>query len=164
MPNASQSTKPAPTSAPVIHACLGRQYSGQKARNKETEKRMRPLPGSGQEGDGDQRDDDSERDAREDRGPTKAGHRTLRVDHANVGRECPKKKPIREAYADRWVRERCQIGINKCDDRSSLSKLTSSSLSWTSLQPSSLLALVNHLLLATYCSLYRHIHVANVNT
>jgi len=36
---------------------------------------------------------------------------------------CPKKKPIREAYADRWVRERCQIGINKCDDRSSHSNL-----------------------------------------
>src|SRR2546426_12723564 len=25
----------------------------------------------------------------------------------------PKKKPIREAYADRWVRERCQIGIQQ---------------------------------------------------
>jgi hypothetical protein len=32
-----------------------------------------------------------------------------------------KKKPIREAYADRWVRERCQLRINKRDDRSSRS-------------------------------------------
>jgi len=148
----------------VVRPCLGGQYSGQKARNEETEKGRDRCRDRGQHGRGEERDDDRERDAREDRGPTEVGHRALRVDHANVGRVCPKKKPIREAYADRWVRERCQIGINKCDDRSSLSKLTSSSLSWTSLQPSSLLALVNHLLLATYCSLYRHIHVANVNT
>src|SRR4030088_684742 len=79
-------------------------------------------------------------------------HRALRVDDATVDVNVPKKKPIREAYADRWVRERCQIGINECDDVSSLSKLTSSSSSsWTSLQPSSSLALVNHLLLATHC-------------
>jgi len=34
----------------------------------------------------------------------------------------PKKKPIREAYADRWVRERCQIGIKQV--RRSLVALT----------------------------------------
>ena len=33
-----------------------------------------------------------------------------------------KKKPIREAYADRWVRERCQIGITQV--RRSLVALT----------------------------------------
>jgi hypothetical protein len=48
-------------------------------------------------------------------------HRALRVDEATVDVNLPEKKPIREAYADRWVRERCQIGINKRDDHSSRS-------------------------------------------
>src|SRR5688572_23943399 len=62
-----------------------------------------------------------------------------------------KKKPIREAYADRWVRERCQLGIEQVRRSLVALKLTSSSSLRTSLQPSSSLALVNHLLLATHC-------------
>jgi hypothetical protein len=151
MPNASQSTKPAPTSAPWYARASGASIP---AKNPEMKRPKKDATAAGIGG-----STAAVRSAITTASATPAriaGHRRrgiarfesiMRMYDVCLG----KKKPIREAYADRWVRERCQIGINKCDDRSSLSKLTSSSLSWTSLQPSSLLALVNHLLLATHC-------------
>ena len=75
-----------------------------------------------------------------------------------------KKKPIREAYADRWVRERCQLGIQQV--RRSLVALNTyfffffedffAAFFFAGISESPPLG---HAL-----SLYRHIRVANVNT
>ncbi|HET6701163.1 MAG TPA: hypothetical protein VFH14_05145 [Gemmatimonadaceae bacterium] len=76
-----------------------------------------------------------------------------------------KKKPIREAYADRWVRERCQLGINKCDDRSSRSTYFFFAFDFLDFFAAFFFAGISESPpLGHALSLYRHICVANVNT
>jgi hypothetical protein len=87
-------------------------FSGQIAAKRDTDDGCDETRDGREEGAGEEGDDDGDGESREDRTPFEWGHGSA-FDERSV-RECgnvivvSKKKPIREAYADRWVRERCR--------------------------------------------------------
>jgi hypothetical protein len=87
-------------------------FSGQIAPERDTDDGRDETRDGREKRPGQERDDDGDGESREDRAPVEWGNGAafdvMRVRSVKEESGLRKKKPIREAYADRWVRERCR--------------------------------------------------------
>src|SRR5439155_968053 len=111
----------------VVEGMVFCPFSGQKSANGDTRNRCNATGDRRDRGSGESQkrgDDDGDHDADRNSGPLDGWRRSSLRDATSVvltrmliaDRRWRKRKPIREAYADRRVRERCRFSKRKSDD------------------------------------------------